>query len=376
MRRFSTTPWLASLVLLLLAGCGGRQAPLQVPEPSAELTPGPVIEAMTPGTNAAALAAQYKLLGQKPPVYQGPAGDQTALNAYYKDVFGPWLRPRIAKGRQLDEQVVKLDEAARPPAARAAGLYYFGLIDTLRALPVPKSFDEDRALSDAYTGSLEDTIAPLKRNARNAVFVALEGYEKLGELNPDVVNPLFERMSATPGGARIRALRTELVIPTESRDCKQSTGPCALPAKMLTVLNHVLMYWSGAKIDEVVALGVDSEQPIVKFYVALAQTLGHGPRTLRQYFDAGNPTELELRHVDALTHLAQGGGDYAGSALYDAAMLRLLSPPARPAPKYFEDIAELFKKSAMLDPALTDHARTAESEARALARALPRMVSP
>ena len=369
-------PKLSVLTLVLLVACGGA------PKPASTAATAPpegastkAVEAMQPASDAAALVQQYQLLGERPPGYQGPPGDQASLNAYYKDVFGPWLRPRIAKGRQLDDQVVKLDEAARPEGARAASLYYFGLIDTLRALPVPKSFD-DKALGDAYTGSLEDTIAPLKRNARNAAFVALEGYEKLGELHADIVNPLFDRMSATVGGARIRALRTELVIPNEIRNCKGTPGPCILPGNMLAVLNHAMMYWSGPKYDQVMAMGEGSEQPVVMFYVALAQTLSHGPRTLRQYFDAGNPTELELRHVESLVRFAERGGDYAGTALFDAAMLRVLSPPARPAARYFEDAAVMFRKSATLDPSLAERARLAESEAQALARAVPSVVSP
>lgn len=359
--------------LMMVCGCAGpKPAPQSPASPPVDTR---AIEAMEPGKDAAHLAQQYELLGQSPPPYRGPAGDERALNAYYKDEFGPWLRPRIAKGRALDEQAVKLPEATRPTATHAAALYYFGLMDTLRALPVPKSF-EDKELGDAYVGSLEDTLAPLKRNARNAAFVALEGYEKLGELRPEVTGPLFDRMATTAGGARIRSLRQELVVPTEARECSAAPGPCRLPQQMLGALTHAMTYWSGAKYDEVLRLGADSEQPLAQFYVALADALGHGPRTLRQYFDAGNPTELELRHVDALMQFASRGGDYAGAAWYDAAMLRVLSPPARPKAEYFEDAAAMFRKAAVADPDLRDKSRAAEAQAKALAQAVSSVLSP
>lgn len=370
-----------------LIGCGGpakrAATPSASPAPGASAGPAEALQA------GDAHAREYEKLGLKPPPYTGPAGDEKALSVYYKDVVGPWLKSSLVRARELDVKTVNLGFWDRPIAARAASLYYLALIETLRGLPVPSSF-QDKELREAYVGSLEDWMAPLKHYARMSGLMALEGYEQFpAGRDVNVVGPLFDSLSATVGGARLKSLQTELLLPPDAAGCESApcmpnceaekrTSPCVHPEPSCTcqLLRHALQYWSGPSYDQIVVNGASSNDASLKFYAALAQTLAHGPRNLRQYFDAGNPSELELRHVEPLLAYAASGAPHAGIALYDAAMLKVLSPPTKPPTGYFDEAAALFKKAVEKDPSLREKAQREEAHARALGKAQAAVVAP
>lgn len=370
-----------------LIGCGGpakrAATPSASPAPGASAGPAEALQA------GDAHAREYEKLGLKPPPYTGPAGDEKALSVYYKDVVGPWLKSSLVRARELDVKTVNLGFWERPVAARAASIYYLSLIETLRGLPVPSSF-QDRELREAYVGSLEDWMAPLKHYARMSGLMALEGYEQFPTgRDATVVGPLFDSLSATVGGARLKSLQTELLLPADAAGCesvmcvpncetKKNPVNCPQPQPACTcqLLRHAMQYWSGASYDQIVATGANSKDASLRFYAALAQTLAHGPRSLRQYFDAGSPSELDLRHVEPLLAYAASGSPHAGIALYDAAMLKVLSPPAKPPAGYFDEAAALFKKAAEKDPSLKEKAQLEEAHARALGKAQAAVVAP
>jgi hypothetical protein len=121
------------------------------------------------------------------PVFRGP-GDKDQLMRFAETKLKPWVdakRPVLVEAGDAYANVVKLQPATPPrwaiaAAERVGGLWASFVDDFRRAAPIPKEWQSNRELHDAYWDALIKASEPQLDTARDAYQTCLDYGAKFG----------------------------------------------------------------------------------------------------------------------------------------------------------------------------------------------------
>lgn len=203
MRRLTTTTLLLSSLILI--GCGGSSAAgsdgtsgsandttsggeTEQPRTLYTTTPVPVPQpAVARDRLSQPVQSTWLEIEQaiavRPP--EPPAAsDGEALNAWYRDAFGPWLTARLDARTRAEGHAAELEGAAPFERGVAAGLVGYFQEQTMfevRGAPIPDSIASDAELLAVYTRSLDESLAPMALRAVEAFRFCMGAFDELAE---------------------------------------------------------------------------------------------------------------------------------------------------------------------------------------------------
>jgi hypothetical protein len=326
-----------------------------------------------------------------------------------------WMTEQAAAVQRLSEFGASLTFYARGVVALEAALADLRFVGVVRGAPVPEEFKNDRELSDAYYGSLDQVLEPRKARGRDAALVGLRDFAQVGVVADARLERARTLLSELYGGKRVDALdslvvpalgpaprdaveeRLAAVLPTYyagllfadrepsaaftrallERGLPWSIRPKLTPAaeldaelRKLALQGRLALgrrYRRAVDFDEAVAHGARlpaaSRPAEVQLAFALAIALRGGPEDVAALM-RNSTSDVRGGDVAALEAVATAGGPLAGAAAFDAARVREAYAPSGADAAYWRDVAGRYRRSAA---ALPDPKQRAAAEERATA---------
>lgn len=337
------------------------------------------------------VAARLARLPSSPPTFTGAASKERVL-AHLKGAFGQWFADQAKAIEELSVIGAKLGFYGRALVAVEAGLAELRFVETMRGAPIPEAWQKDAEIKSVYYGALDQLLEPRKARMRDALVVGLHDMAAVGVLHDARIDRARAGISQMYAGRRIDALdglalgdapaaqpslwgqlptfhAGLLLTPAEAKDPKtvSALGGRGLPWTLRGGLEGAKIedaaarlayararfdlgrtYWRAVDYDA--AIGLLGDKAALddggRLLLAAAIALREGPDDARAMMGAASPTALNLRGTAALDAVAQGTGEAAGRAEYDAALLALLSPPEGAGKEHFATLAERFRRAA------------------------------
>ena len=360
------------------------------------------------------VAARLARLPSAPPAFTGAASKERVL-AHLKGPFGAWFAEQAKAIEELSVIGAKLGFYGRALVAVEAGLAELRFVETMRSAPIPEAWQKDAEIKSVYYGTLDQLLEPRKARMRDALIVGLHDMAAVGVLHDARIDRARAGISQMYAGRRIDALDGHalgdapaappsllgqlptfhagvLLTPAEAKDPKTVSALAGrgLPWTLRGGLEGAKIedaaarlayararfdlgrtYWRA--VDHDAAIGLLGDKAALddggKLLLAAAIALREGPDDARAMMGAPSPAALNLRGTAALDAVAQGTGEAAGRAEYDAALLALLSPPEGAGKEHFTALAERFRRAAGKLSRADEKKRAEDAAARADATA-------
>lgn len=405
------------------------------PRACADAMVGPLLEGTGNGVRAelldalqgAGLAARLARLPTAPP--ELPAGEQSkeSLGKYVNGPFAEWLKAQASAVYVLSSAGARLVGYGKGLVAVESGIADMRLVEVARSLPLPKEFAQDPELKEAYYASLDQALEARKQRGRDAALVGLGVFAQVGALSSDRVVRARELLSTLFGGRRIDALdglllpalppfqastapeRLAASLPTfhasmlladHAADAallrawveqglpfpvQQSLGQSAMPETSAVLYARALLrlgqtYWRSGDFKRAAEMFLASSAgkvPEARLVNALAVALRGGPRDAAEMMLKGPLLPNGVGDVSELDTLAQGSGEVAALAAYDAGHILAVAAPAEQPADYWREVAKRFRRAEQLFPdaarkkQAAERRRDAESTARAVSLRRP-----
>jgi hypothetical protein len=365
----------------------------------------PVANALPPGATGIVqdallglgLAGMLSRAATDAPKMTGKATKKT-VDAFIQTEMKPYITKQAVAIQQLSVLGSRLRYYGKAVVAVEAGMADMRFVDAVRAVPVPEEFDKDEELRETYLQSLETELGPRKRRGRDAALVGLGSLATVGVLRDPRVERARKLLSRMFGGRPINAL-DELLLPALSPVAAASpaqklaarlqtfyaslvfppeaaTDPAmlrmliekgfslphriALEDKLASGIDDRVRllaararlelgqnYWRRVDFDE--ATRLLSKQPSKtsdgKLILGVALALRGGHENAADMMVKAPLSDLKIGQVTALDSLVAAGGDHAGRAAFDAALIQKLAAPANAPPSYWTELAARFEKA-------------------------------
>jgi hypothetical protein len=330
------------------------------------------------------LAAKLARAAEGAPVMKNDTSDKEKVKRFIQGPLRTWLIEQATAIDALSAAGVELSGLGRGIAAAEAGMADLRLVDRIRSAPVPASWDAE--LKAVYEAALDEALEPRKTRGRDAALVGLADFAVAGVARDSHIDRARLLLSKLYGGRRIDALdgllltRDELppaaipetvlaLVPADGPGrewfAKMNVAPPTGVRSPRARLEMGKLYWRRVDFVEAAHAAAKTTTPDARLVLALALALAKGPNGAKEMMTAPSPAALGLNHTEALDALAKDASAtaVAGTAAYDAALLRSLSPPeGEGAKEYLADVAARFRKAAAL---LEDSAQKKRAEERA-----------
>ncbi len=340
------------------------------------------------------LAGMLRRASSNPPKLGAPY-PKDKVKRFIDEKVGPWIKGQALAIQALSDVGSKLKYYGQAVVAVEAGMADMRFVEIVRALPIPDEIKEDEELRNVYLNALEDAFEPRKRRGRDAALVGLGRLATIGVIRDERVDRARELLSTMYGGSPIDALDVLLMPPLDpiSPEGPEQRLAARLPtfyagvlfpaemakdASMLRMLvNRGLSlphrialandppadaksllararfelgqnYWRAVDFDEaLVVLGSPKDlAPRDRLLFALALGIQGGPENAAEMMEKAPIKQLGIGDVAALDALASAGGELAGHAAFDAALIAELAAPKGADEAYWRAVAERYRKAA------------------------------
>lgn len=373
-----------------------------------------------------ALAARLRRSGRGEPRFRGEAS-RGAVVAYNKKQLAPWVVEQAKAIQALSRLGAKLRFYGRAIVGVEAGMADLRLVQSVRRGPIPKEFQKDKDLRAEYEQSLELSLRPRKKRGRDAALVALGQLATVGVIRDPRVKKVRNLLGSLYGGRPIHALDALMLPPLKPfaastpmqrlasrlpsfyaglllpgsvardkamlralinrglsvqhrialRQAQDKLGYDVRRYAMRARLELAQNYWRSVDVDEALAVfqvtPKTSRSESDRLLLAVAGALRGGPRNAAAMMLQLSLAKLGLgRDLAELDRLASGGGQFAGYAAFDAALLKQIAAPATAGADYWKNVELRFRRAekALLDIRHKQRAAARADECKAVAAAI------
>lgn len=340
------------------------------------------------------LAGMLRRASSNPPKLAAPY-PKDKVKRFIDEKVTPWITGQAEAIQQLSDAGAKLKFYGQAVVAVEAGMADMRFVEIVRALPIPDEFKEDDELRNVYLNALEDAFEPRKRRGRDAALVGLGRLATIGVIRDERVDRARELLSSMYGGSPIDALDVLLMPPLEpitpegpeqrlasrlptfyasllfsADEARDATMLRMLVNKGLSLPHRIALasdpppktrsllararfelgqnYWRAVDFDEALAAlgspkGLTPEDELL---FALGLGVQGGPENAAEMMEKAPIKQLGIGDVAALDAIAAAGGELAGHAAFDAALLAELAAPKGADEAYWRGVAERYRKAA------------------------------
>jgi hypothetical protein len=328
---------------------------------------------------------------RQPPLPVPPFSHDAFLK-HFKEVLSPWIAAQAHAVDVLSRVGPRLSGYAKGIVAIEAGLADMRFVAVARAIELPDEMKKDPEIRETYLMALEQALEPRVARGRDAALVGLGELSRQGITHDARLTEARELLSELYAGRRIDAL-DHLLVP--------ELPPLVLSSPALRIAARLPAFYASkldtaSSIDDPNLLRARLEQGVPpalwlnantaahspelqaltrralfelgqtyfwaepfaraaaaappngdvegQLLVALAQVLQRGPRNAAAIMLGPPALPAELRDTTAIDGVAKQKGPMAGLAMFDAAYLRGLAPPAND-PSFWKDQAQRYQSA-------------------------------
>jgi len=368
----------------------------------------PVLGALPPGIGGnvyqallgRAIASRLARAATDPPKLAPPY----TVERVKEFTYGPmanWVVDQAQVIQQVSQDAVELPSYAKGMTAIEAGVADLRLVEAVRSAPLPEEYAKDPERQNVYYGALDQTLEPRKDRGRDAalrglselalagvirdarvdrarsLLTRLYGGRRIDALDPLLLPPLakaaptsveerlaarlptfyagllLDEQAATRAGTLRMFLERGIPLPQRIALKNASLTPevRALLARGRLLLGQ--LYWRSVDFDQAAALTSkwpDARPDDATFYLALAIALRGGPDDAGDMMRKAPLAVSSMGKVAALDFIAQQTppGPNAGTAAFNAAMIRQITAPQGADAALWREVAQRFRQAASL----------------------------
>lgn len=340
------------------------------------------------------LAGMLRRASSNPPTLAAPH-PKDKVKRFIDEKVHPWILGQAKAIQALSDAGSKLKYYGQAVVAVEAGMADMRFVEIVRSLPIPDEFKEDDELRNVYLNALEDVFEPRKRRGRDAALVGLGRLATIGVIRDERVDRARDLLSTMYGGSPIDALDELLMPPLDpiapegpearlasrlptfyagilfpAEKARDASLLRMLVNKGLSLPHRIALandppaeakpllararfelgqnYWRAVDFDEALAVlgSPKGLAPADRLLFALALGVQGGPQNAAEMMEKAPIKQLGIGDVAALDALAAEGGDLAGHAAFDAALIAELAAPKGADEAYWRAVAERYRKAA------------------------------